>query len=155
MPQLPPEQDPSHFANKPRRIRFPEIEFPSDALSVKRLRTIFPEEFDTGVGSLTDGYVNLFFPLDHEEPAQLVQLSEMISQERVLAEYSFYRALETHPDEILDTECHECADAARKELERSYQQFKLADSPEVARLLIQHVEDEGRQQGERDKSRPR
>jgi hypothetical protein len=138
-----------------KSVRFSAVDFPSDALSVKRLRTIFPEEFDTGAGNLIDGYDNLFFPVDHEHPPELVQLAEMISEERVLADYGFYRALETHTDEILDAECHECADIARKKLEQLYQRFKLADSPETARLLIQHIEEQGKQQAEQDKGRPR
>ncbi|AMV24081.1 hypothetical protein VT84_06770 [Gemmata sp. SH-PL17] len=73
----------------------------------------------------------------------------MISQERVLAEYAFYHAFESHTNQILDKECHECAAAARMELEPLYQHFKLADSPETARLLIRYVEEQGGHQGTR------
>jgi hypothetical protein len=155
MPQPPPEHNPTSPITNPRRIRFSLIGFPSDALSVKRLRAVFPDQFDTGEGSLTDGYDNMFFPIDHEQPPQLVQLAEMISHERTLAEYGFYRAIETRPGEHLDEECRWCASVSRRELERSYQQFKLADSPEAARLLIRQVEDQGHQQAEQVKSRSR
>lgn len=145
----------SHLTDKSRRICFSQIEFPSDTLSIKRLRAVFPNRFDSGVGNLTDGYDNFFFPLDHERPSQLVQLGVLISQERVLAEYAFYNSIDPYPSETLDDECRWCADKARAELEQLYQDFKLADSPETARLLTRHVEEQGERLGAGARNRTR
>ena len=65
----------------------------------------------------------------------------------------FTNTIDPYPSETLDEECKWCADEARKTLEMHYQEFKLADSPETARLLIQLVEEQGVKQGERAKSR--
>lgn len=153
MPDSQDEHHSSHSTEKRRTVSWSDIEFPSDVLSVKRLRTIFPEQFEEG--SLTNGFGHFFYPRDIEEPAHLVHLNELLSAERTLAEYAFYHALEAYPDEILDEECHWCAAEARKELDHFYQEFKLADSPETARLLIRQIEEQGAQQGERIKSRSR
>jgi hypothetical protein len=153
MPQPPKDQSPSFPEGRLLSIDFGVVEFPSDSLSVKRLRQIFPELFEEGL--LKDGYGRFFFPLDHENPPHLVRLHDLLSAERVLADYAFYNAITPYPSETLDEECHWCADEARKELEQLYQDFKLADSPETARLLIRHVEEQGAQQGKQAKSRAR
>ena len=153
MTQLDEENNTYSSADKPCRIQFSDVKFPSDALSVKRLRTVFPDRFDTVKGNLTDGFENFFFPVDYESPTQLVKLAEMLSEERVLAEYAFYHAIESAPNEILDEECRWCEGEARKKLEKLYQEFKLADSPETARFLIQQIQEQGAQQGERTKGR--
>jgi hypothetical protein len=153
VPESQDEQTSSRTPQKARPISFSEIEFPSDALSVKRLRLIFPEQFDEG--SLTNGFGHFFYPMGIEKPAHLVQLNDLLSAERTLADYAFCHALETYPNEILDEECHWCASQARKDLDQLYQEFKLADSPETARLLIRDVEEQAVHQGERTKSRSR
>ncbi|VTR93413.1 unnamed protein product [Gemmata massiliana] len=149
MPQPPEHESPTTLESRQSKIDFAAVEFPSDVLSVKRLRTIFPELFEQG--RLKDGFGHFFYPIGGENPGHLVRLNDLLSAERMVAEYTFVRALETNPNEILDAECHECADLARKELEPLYQEFKLADSPETARLLIRHVAEQGEQQGVRAK----
>jgi hypothetical protein len=153
MPQSPEDQDPSHLERKLLRIDFGALDFPSDALSVKRLRHIFPELFEEG--SLTGGYGGFFFPLGHERPPYLVLLNNLLSAERTLADYAFYNALDPYPSETLDEECHWCAEKARSRLQQLYLDFKLADSPETARLLIRHVEEQGTEQAARIKDRTR
>jgi hypothetical protein len=153
MPHPPEDESLSTLEDRLPRIDFADVEFPSDVLSFKRLRTIFPALFDQG--RLKDGFGHFFYPMGTEKPGHLVQLNDLLSAERMVAEYAFLRAIETSPNELLDAECHECADIARKELETFYQVFKLADSPETARLLIRHVAEQGEQQGVRAKSRIR
>jgi hypothetical protein len=65
---------------------------------------------------LTDGYGGFFFPLDHDEPARLVRLSDLLSAERIVADYTFYNALDSYPSATLDEECRRCADEARRKL---------------------------------------
>ncbi len=127
------------------------IEFPSDALTVKRLRQNFPEFFDEG--NLGDGYGYFFFPYGDEKPLHLVQLHNLLSSERAVAEYAYLNVLDPYPSETLDDEYREYGIEARKLLEELYVDFKLADSPETARLLIRHVEEQGAQQGKAIKSR--
>jgi hypothetical protein len=91
--------------------------------------------------------------VDTAKPTQLVQLDDLLSAERIVAEYVFLRTLETYPNEILDAECHACVEAARKVLEPLYLEFRLADSPETARALILHVEEQAEQQAVRANSR--
>jgi len=154
MPQSPEGQNPSFLdGSRFLSIDFGVVEFPSDSLSVKRLRQSFPEMFEEGL--LKDGYGRFFFPLEHDDPPHLGRLNDLLSAERVLADYAFYNAINPYPSETLDEECHWCASNARENLEHLYQEFKLADSPETARFLIRHVEEQGAQQGERAKSRAR
>jgi hypothetical protein len=54
--------------------------FPSDALSVKRLRRLFLETFEDG--ALPDGYGHFFFPAATEKPDHLMRLTELISAAR-------------------------------------------------------------------------
>lgn len=144
---LPPEDNPTAPETRDPRIDFGTCEFPSDSLSVKRLRTAFPELFEQGC--LKDGFGHFFYPAGIAKPDHLVQLNTLLSAERTLVEYAFYRASEAFPGESLDEECHWCADQARRDLEQLYQQFKLADSLETARLLVQVVEEQGERQGKR------
>jgi hypothetical protein len=131
------------------------IEYPSDALSVKRLRETFhPDFFDRG--TITDGwdsYGSFFFPLGHEKPLHLVQLHNLLSAERAVAEYAYLSVLDPFPSETCDDEIREYDLEARKHLEELYVDFGLADSPETARLLIRHVEEQGAQQAKAVKSR--
>jgi hypothetical protein len=55
----------SMLQGQPQSSDFAAVDFPSGALSMKRLRPIFPEWFDEGL-LLTDGYGGFFVPLDHE-----------------------------------------------------------------------------------------
>jgi hypothetical protein len=133
------------------RIDIGAVDFPSDALSMKRLRQSFPKLFDEG--SLQDGYGLFFYPLGPDEPAHLVRLADLLSAERAVAEYAFYNAFDPYPSETLDDDDREGWAYLREELEQLYVDFKLADSPETARLLIRHIEEQGAQQGKAQKSR--
>jgi hypothetical protein len=127
--------------------------FPSDALSVKRFRQMFPEMFEEG--ELRGGFGSFFFPADIEKPEHLVSLGMLISEERVIAVYNYYQGLEEVGIVFNDDESRRCVGEAEKNLEGLYQHFKLSDSPETARLLIQQVENEGRNQAERAKGKPK
>jgi hypothetical protein len=130
------------------------IEFPSDALTIKRLRQSFPYFFD--VGMLSDGWNNygsFFLPLGDENPRHLLQLNNLLSAERAVAEYAYLNALDPYPSETCDEEIHEYNVEARMHLAELYVDFRLADSPETARLLIRHIEEQGAQQGKAHKSR--
>jgi hypothetical protein len=153
MPHLPEDQNTPIPKGTSRCIDCEVIEFPSDALSVKRLRQIYPRLFDSGM--LTDNlYGGFFVPLGDEDPPHLMQLHELLSAERVLAEYAFCNAIDPYPSETLDEELHGYAVAAREQLEQLYQQFRLADSPATARLLVRQVEEEGARQADgRDRAR--
>jgi hypothetical protein len=140
---------------------FASIEFPSDSLSIKRLRKAFPREFDEGL--LTDGFGSFFNPhlgVDSYPPTRnrpnripfLFKLDELISAERTLFAWAMHEKVgsfsgpETanpNPRQWLD-ESRDSRAAALKTLEEGYQLFKLADSPETARLLIQNIQNDGR-----------
>jgi hypothetical protein len=135
-------------------IDFRSVNFPSDALSVKRFRALFPESFDQP-GPLRDGFGYFFLPADTEEPEHLMQLTRLISDERITVSGAFHATYDHLPDAKLDPDELECIDDARKELEDLYQFFKLADSPETARLLIRQVEEEGERQARQAMDRTR
>ncbi len=141
------------------RVRYSDIDFPSDYLSVKRLRTMFEEMFDNG-SDLTGGFSYFFDPAGvglqgDDEPAHLVQLNNLIYDERHLADYAFYNAIDPYPSITLNEQCKMDAEEYRRELEQLYQRFKLADSPETAKLLVRQVEEQAAKQGEQIKSRSR
>jgi hypothetical protein len=135
---------------------FRAAEFPSDALSVKRLRKAFPEHFD-GSDRIADGYSNndFFSPWDPHDDHRLVKLTELISAERTLAAAAFSQFLEAAKGEVFTAEDSEAIENCKKRLESHYQFFKLADGPEAARLLILQVEEEGERQARERKSRGR
>lgn len=139
------------------RIDFRSAEFPSDALSVKRLRHLFPAGFDNeDQRPLGDICATFFYPLGADRPEHLVRLGDLITNERIVAFGALLRAL--YPDSRVrpfDKEDHQAVALAKRRLEESYQYFKLADSPESARLLIQQVEDQGTQQARRFNNRSR
>lgn len=153
MPRLPEDQNPSIHQGSPPIIDFGAVDFPSDALSMKRLRQSFPKLFDGG--SLQDGYGSFFYPLGPDNPDRLVRLADLISAERAVAEYAFWNVIDPYPSETLNDDDGEGAEYLREELEQLYVDFKLADSPETARLLIRQVEEQGAQQGRRIKGRDR
>ncbi len=84
-----------------------------------------------------------------------MRLSDLLSAERIVADYTFYNALDSYASETLDEERRRCADEARRKLWQIYLDFKRADSPESARLLIRQVEEQGAKQGKRINSRAR
>jgi hypothetical protein len=131
------------------------IEYPSDALSVKRLReTSHPEFFDRGmIRNGWNSYGSFFLPLGDENPLHLLQLHNLLSAERAVAEYAYLNVLDPYPSETCDEEIREYDLEARKHLEELYVDFRLADSPETARLLIRHIEEQGAQQAKAHKSR--
>lgn len=142
---------------------FADIDFPSDALSLKRLRTVFPDKFDDG--KLLDGFC-LFFDPDtvadtrdtHIRP-QMTRLNEMISSERTLFSYAVHDAIDPFPVPDLGLERNEeyawNYATAKSVLEASYQEFRLADSPATARFMIDNLEHTARQMAEHARSRKR
>jgi hypothetical protein len=135
---------------------FRSAEFPSDHLSIKRLRKIFPQHFD-GPDRIADGYTNndFFFPAGEEEPPHLVRLTELICDERTVASGAYYRQFSARWPDVLDAEDVHCIEHSKARLVLNYQFFKLADSPESARLLIRQIEEVAERQAERDQSRRR
>jgi hypothetical protein len=134
---------------------FRTAEFPSDSLSIKRLRQTFPQQFDAGGQSL-DGYAPFFYPLGADEPEHLVLLASLVSAERGIAVAAFFREYERiHKVEMLFEEDHETIAIQKDTLERNYQYFKLADSPQAARMLIGLVELQGVTQARHTQDRPR
>jgi len=152
MPGEPPDKDVGTYCE----MDFRSAEFPSDALSIRRLRKLFPQNFD-GHGRIADGYANndFFFPTDMEEPEHLLKLTQLICDERTVASAAYYkRYLDRHP-ELLNAEDLDHVDQSKGRLVEHYQLFKLADSPATARLLIQQVEEEGSKQAERERAQSR
>ena len=150
MPEPGETQESRNSPNQTNRIKLADIEFPSDALSVKRFRVLYPELFDEK-STLNDGY-SAFFEGDPHH-VHLRVLTDLIDYERTLADYAFYSACSP---ESLDGSCHEEARKGKEVLEQLYQQLKLADSPETARLLIRGIEEQGAAQGmDLGKGRPR
>lgn len=121
--------------------------FPSDHLSIKRLRTVFPDSFDKP-DSIVNGYTacDFFYPAETEKPAHLMRLTDLLCDERTIAGGAF-RSARYGVD--LEGEEKENVAESRTRLEAGYQFFKLADSPETARLLIQQVEEEGKREAAR------
>lgn len=123
-------------------------EFPSDALSVKRLRKIFPQHFDQP-DTLHENFTSndFFFPADVESPDHLVKLTDLICYERAVAAGAFFQALSNKDaGYTLNEEEQELIDRDKISLLDHYQFFKLADSPETARLLIRQCEEQGEHQ---------
>jgi len=54
--------------------------------------------------------------------------------------------------EVLNEEDRDAIAESQRRLEDAYQLFKLADSPEVARLLVRQVKEEGTRQASRGRS---
>lgn len=119
-----------------------KAKFPSDVLSIARLRILFPDRFDHP-DTIADGFsINDFFlPYGVRSTGHLTQLNEMICDERVIAAAAFVRHHEGGLNGLSPEE-QESLSESKKRLEQNYQQFKLADSPSAARLLIQEVEQE-------------
>jgi hypothetical protein len=141
----------------PLEMDFRVASFPSDSLSVKRLRLIFPKHFD-GQGLIVDGFANndFFFPSAAEKPDHLMRLTELICDERVVAAGAFcetrYGERRGYREESQVAEERECIVQSKRRLEENLQRFKLADSPETARMLIRQIEEQGEQQARAAKS---
>jgi hypothetical protein len=125
-------------------MNFRVAEFPSDVLSVKRFRVLFPDNFDRS-DSIVDGHTsnNFFYPFGPGDPPHLDQLTELICDERTVAAGAFYRCYLDRDPDILDQEELDCVAKAKTRLEQNYQRFKLADSPQTARLLMKSIEEQG------------
>ncbi len=117
-----------------------KVEFPSDALSIKRLRQLFPEDFDRDE-PWEDGSCVFFSPGSPRCDQQLEQLNTLLMLERIVVQAAFY--LQLGGAESFDPIELKNINDYKHDLEQHYQNFKLADSPETARLLIQQVEEEG------------
>lgn len=135
---------------------FRVADFPSDALSVKRLRAVFPERFGRCDGALRDGYpeCDFFAPgTDRIVSEHQLRLTELLGNERVVAAGSYFRRFLAQIPDVLDEEEWEVVALAERQLEEGYQYFKLADSPETARFLIEQVKAEGVAQAQARQSR--
>ena len=138
------------------RMDFRLAEFPSDSLSIKRLRQSFPEQFDAGGQEIDRRPSPFFFPRGLEKPEHLVFLTDLISDERLVAVAAFFREYERiHKVEMIFEEDHETIAIGKASLEQQYQYFKLADSPQTARMLIGLVELQGIKQAQQTKDKPR
>lgn len=104
--------------------------------------------FDEGDG-LGDSGAYFFCPEDGkgEQPRHLLALDKLINDERTIAGYAFYNAIDPYPGDTLREDDRCWVQECRSELEQSYQRFKLADSPESARFLIEHIEGQAAKQG--------
>jgi hypothetical protein len=121
------------------------IDYPSDALTLKRLRTTFPVLFHRK--SLFEWPHDwLSSDADLEIWKSRVRLTDLIHAEHIVVGFSFGDAIKPHPRPgSSHTEC----EWACQLLELKYQEFRLADSPETARFLIQKLEKQGRDQANR------
>ncbi len=133
-------------------MKFESAEFPSDALSVKRLRKIFPSHFDAG-GQDLEPNAPFFSPLGADNPEHLVRLAGMISDERIVAVTAFFKEYERiHKADMITKDQYKTAALVKTDLENDYQYFKLADSPQTARMLIGLVELQGIEQARKAKN---
>jgi hypothetical protein len=144
------------FVKIPRNLERMDLrraEFPSDAISIKRLRKVFPEGFEPEGFDLDNHFSSFFFPAAIEKPEHLVRLTDLLSCERRLALGAFRRECEKHltGKEMLSEEDRELFTDARQTLIDNHLFFKLADSLETAQMLVASVESQGAQQA-REKS---
>lgn len=150
--------DKSEEGGSPDEIEpdFRRLEFPSDALSVKRFRYLFPDHFDCH-DIISDGYSNndFFFPKGVGKPDHLVRLTEMIQAERVVAAGAYSAGFRDRFPDLLSREDYRAVRQAQEELEAQYLFFRLADSPESARRLIRHIEEEAELQARGDRQKYR
>jgi hypothetical protein len=130
------------------KLAFSEIEFPSDSLSVKHLRAMFPNMFDEG-SSLTGG-VSTFFTPDEAQAHHLYKLNSLVNYERTVADFGFFAQMDS-----VDERCKQEVAEAKKALEELYQDYRLAEGVETARLLIENIEKQGRKQAATIGSRER
>jgi hypothetical protein len=73
-------------------------------------------------------------------------LTEVLADERTIASGAFFRTYQEHEGEMLNDEDEWCRAESKTRLEENYQHFKLADSPDTARMLIRQCELEGENQ---------
>ncbi len=109
---------------------FRRLDFPSDALSVKRFRHLFPDHFDCS-DIIVNGYSNndFFFPAGTEEPIHLVRLHEMICDERVVAAGAYAASfLDRFPD-ILAAEDRNVIRRSQKATGRTLPVFQASGRP--------------------------
>lgn len=120
-------------------LDFTKLSFPSDKLTIRDLRRLFPDEFDVG-SSVT------FF----DEKTQPGTLADLLHAERCLAEFAVGRASRTvigwpvdkpeptekNMDQIVESE----KKLYTQDLVHGYQKFGLASGPETARQLIREFE---------------
>ena len=118
---------------------FAEIDFSKRPPISRATRTVFPELFDNGA-RYSAGFSSFFEPSNDEFSTHLNRLNDLISNERTIADSTFYNAIDPYPSKTLDDRCKAEAQEAKQLLEPLYLEFRLADSPESARLLIQHIE---------------
>lgn len=142
----PPDDDFDYASEVYPKTPLVRIEFPSDALSIRRLRHLAPHDFDIPMfepDSLEPG--NLYFGENGSRPEWIDGLNKMLGFERVVAQEIFHRTRGDRRPFGQDEEDRSLVrklylDPARPTLEALYQWFRLADSPESARFLITLIE---------------
>lgn len=127
--------------------------FPSDQLSIERLRRAFPESFDAD-DTIIDGYsqCNFFYPAGLEDPPHLVRLDHMLSDERMVAHGACVTAQDA--SSLAEQEGEFVAESAKRLVDH-YLYFGLADNPHRANTLVRQVEEQGQLQARGRSSRQR
>ena len=115
-----------------------QLSFPSDKLSIKDLRRLFPHEFDDPPS------VTFFF-----ETGRPGTLADLLHAERCIAEYAFGHGdrVGLTPLEKGTTYAEKTSKAGEEEkrlytqdLVRLYQKYGLASGPETAQELVRSIE---------------
>lgn len=132
---------PSHQGPRPANVfaelNFQNVQFPSDEISVRRLREINPAGFDAGFheGSRSQP-VYLLRP---EERGNVTDhLGNMLFCERYLVTYAYALARGINPP---DGEY----EGLRENLAQLYVQYRVASGPQHAEQLMRDLETRGRQ----------
>jgi hypothetical protein len=119
-----PEDDPSP---PPPQINLDILDYPSDGLTVKQLRTLFPEQFRE------DGPSN-FFSRENRSNSGLIEY--IVVFERDLAKHAFDRVLGRSSEWMAPARPRDL----RGHLADLYARFQIAQGPQEARQLIRDLE---------------
>ena len=109
------------------QIDLDRLDYPSDGLSLKHLRGLFPEEF-RGYRVRESSFLG---PSDHG-----IELDTMLNFERLLAKRAFNQTLERPEGNDSFTPSQE----VREHLQELYKQFMLAEGLYHAQQLIRDLE---------------
>lgn len=111
------------------KVDFTKMEFPSDGMTIKAIRRLWPEAVDTGDA------VDLFSRPVGGRAGEL--LFSMLTMERGLAEATFGLEFGREPD--IDYADHDVQVLA-EDLSELYIRFGIADGPQTAKELIRSIE---------------
>lgn len=125
-----------------------QISFPSDGLTIGKLRHLHPGDFD----HMDSDYV-AFFPPGGQPPTGNIAMGDMLHNERRLAQIAFESTLIGLSGELEDPELeNEINEERRKctdDLIEAYQRFGIATGPESSRELIRRFCDLAAEQASR------